>query len=147
MSSSASSLEFGSANKGLVLPYVTSAQNVTGAVNGTLIFDSTDKKVKLLAKNQWVDYTQDDTGTVDLSIQSSKTENLDARTVIGVLGSADKTPGILVLSDKDKAMILPKVASPHLNIIKPAAGMIVYDTTAHQLAVYNGSVWSFWKPQ
>ena len=45
------------------------------------------------------------------------------------------------------SMILPKVASPHLNIIKPAAGMIVYDSVSRQLAVYNGKVWSFWKPE
>jgi hypothetical protein len=43
-------------------------------------------------------------------------------------------------------MVLPKVASPHLNIISPSAGMIVYDTIKKQLAVYNGTVWSFWKP-
>ncbi|WP_435524785.1 hypothetical protein [Chryseobacterium indoltheticum] len=39
------------------------------------------------------------------------------------------------MEDTDKAMILPKVASPHLNIINPAPGMMVYDTTAKQLAV------------
>ncbi|WP_262907374.1 hypothetical protein [Chryseobacterium sp. LC2016-27] len=43
-------------------------------------------------------------------------------------------------------MILPKVASPHLNIINPSAGMMVYDTVKKQLAIYNGTVWSFWKP-
>ena len=57
-----------------------------------------------------------------------------------------QTPGILVLADTDKAMVLPKVASPHLNIVNPAAGMMVYDTTSKQLAVFNGTVWSFWKP-
>ena len=58
----------------------------------------------------------------------------------------DPTPGLLVLADTDKAMVLPKVASPHLNIVNPAAGMMVYDTTSKQLAVFNGTVWSFWKP-
>ncbi|WP_426480116.1 hypothetical protein [Chryseobacterium sp. R2ACT005] len=48
--------------------------------------------------------------------------------------------------DVNKAMILPKIASPHLNIVNPAAGMMVYDTTKKQLAIYNGTVWSFWKP-
>lgn len=65
---------------------------------------------------------------------------------MGTNSSTDTTPGILILSDADKAMILPKVASPHLNIINPAAGMMVYDTVNRQLAVYNGTVWSFWKP-
>ncbi|WP_279195775.1 hypothetical protein [Chryseobacterium indoltheticum] len=62
------------------------------------------------------------------------------------IGTPTATPGILVLEDTNKAMILPRVASPHLNIINPAPGMMVYDTTAKQLAVFNGTVWSFWKP-
>ncbi len=55
--------------------------------------------------------------------------------------------GATIIEKKsNKAMILPKVASPHLNIKNPAPGMIVYDTDARQLAVFNGTVWSFWKP-
>lgn len=148
ISSPSVSLEFGSGNKGIVLPYVTSASDVVtaGVVDGTLIFDSTDKKVKLRSNNDWIDLTHDETGIVDLSIQSTKTEQANAKVVIGANGSTDTTPGILVLSDTNKAMILPKVASPHLKIINPASGMMVYDTVAHQLAVFNGNVWTFWKP-
>ncbi|MEY8760434.1 hypothetical protein [Chryseobacterium tongliaoense] len=45
-------------------------------------------------------------------IQNAATENTSAKTTIGTLAS---TPGILVL--ENKAMILPKMPSPHLNII------------------------------
>ncbi|SIQ64345.1 hypothetical protein [Chryseobacterium indoltheticum] len=101
----------------------------------------------------WKDLSVDLTGTtidplnsaVDLvTIQNNvTTENLDA---VVRIGTPTATPGILVLEDTNKAMILPRVASPHLNIINPAPGMMVYDTTAKQLAVFNGTVWSFWKP-
>ena len=148
MSSPSASLEFGIGNKGIVLPYVTSASDVVaaGVVDGTFIFDSTDKKVKLRTNGQWFDFTKDETGSVNVSIQTTKAENVNAKAVIGSNANNDTTPGILVLSDTNKAMILPKVASPHLNIVKPASGMMVYDTSAHQLAVYNGSVWTFWRP-
>ena len=53
---------------------------------------------------------------------------------------------ILVLEDANKAMVLPTVPNPHVNIVNPEPGMMVYDTTAKQLAVFNGTVWSFWKP-
>jgi hypothetical protein len=66
--------------------------------------------------------------------------------LIGGDPSTDTTPGILVLADTNKAMVLPKVASPHLKIVNPSPGMMVYDTTKKQLAVFNGAVWSFWKP-
>lgn len=140
------SLEFGNENKGLLLPWVTSENSVAGAVDGTIIYDISDKKVKYRRAGNWFDLSLDTTGTVDTSLQNSKVENNTAKAVIGKNGLNDTTPGILVLSDTDKAMILPKVASPHLNISNPASGMLVYDTDARQLAVFNGTVWSFWKP-
>lgn len=139
------SLEFNNVeNRGLILPYVEDKSSITE--NGTIIFDVVDKKVKYLKNGSWFDLSVDATGVVDVSLQSTKTERATAKVVIGANGASDNTDGILVLSDDDKAMILPKVASPHLNIINPSSGMMVYDTTARQLAVFNGSVWSFWKP-
>lgn len=104
------------------------------------------KKVKYLKGGSWFDLSVDTTGTVNTTLQDTKTEQSSAKVAIGANGATDTTPGILVLTDTDKAMILPKVASPHLNIINPAPGMMAYDTVKHQLAVYNGTVWSFWKP-
>ncbi|WP_426047296.1 hypothetical protein [Chryseobacterium sp. NFX27] len=142
------SLQFGdNENKGLLLPYVTDKTGITE--NGTLLFDTSDNKVKYLKDvNTWFDMSVDTTGTSDLNIQATdRVEHLGAKVCISqTLGGTDTTQGILVLADDNKAMVLPKVASPHLNIISPSAGMIVYDTIKKQLAVYNGTVWSFWKP-
>lgn len=145
------SLEFDSTeNRGFVLPYITDKSSVLA--EGSTIYDTTDHKVKYLKDNGvWINLSEDDgtaatIGAVDLSIQQSKTEQVAAKTTIGTNGATDTTNGILVLTDVNKAMILPKVASPHLNIVNPAAGMMVYDTTKKQLAIYNGTVWSFWKP-
>ena len=151
------SLEFGDANKGMVLPWVTSKDAVTGAVEGTMIYDSYDKKVKFKGETDWVDLSVNTTGTTidpltnadGLSLQGpSVAEKLDAKVSIGTLTTITaSTPGILVLEDKNKAMVLPKVASPHLNIINPAPGMMVYDTTKNLFCVYNGKDWAFWKAE
>jgi hypothetical protein len=140
------SLEFANTeNRGLILPYVTDKSGITE--NGTMIYDTTDHKVKYLKDNAWFDFSVDASGTADLSIQGpDKTEQPGAKVAIYTTGGTDNTAGILVLGDTNKAMILPQVASPHLNIINPSAGMMVYDTTKRQLAVFNGTVWSFWKP-
>lgn len=145
------SLEFDNTeNRGLILPYVETKTGITE--NGTIIYDVTDHKVKYLKEGStWVNLSEDDTtaatvGVADISIQTTKVERTNAKTAIGANGATDNTDGILVLTAADKAMILPKVASPHLNIINPAPGMMVYDTLKKQLAVYNGKVWSFWKP-
>lgn len=146
VSNTAVSLEFDNTeNRGFILPYVETKTGITE--NGTIIYDVTDHKVKYLKDtNVWEDLSVDATGAANISIQTGKTESTTAKAVIGTAGATDTTPGVLVLSDTDKAMILPKVANPHLNIINPSPGMMVYDTTKRQLAVYNGTVWSFWKP-
>lgn len=140
------SLEFADTeNRGFVLPYVETKIGITE--NGTVIYDTTDHKVKYLKDTgTWADLSVDNTGTADILIQTNKTESTAAKSVIGSAAATDSTPGMLVLSDTNKAMIVPKVASPHLNIIDPAPGMMAYDTVKRQLAVYNGKVWTFWKP-
>lgn len=146
------SLEFAAANRGMVLPWVTSESAVSGAVNGTMIYDLSTHTIKVKYASGWKDLSVDTAGTtVDpvtntdgVTIQDAvSSENAQAKVSIG---TPTPTPGILVLEDNTKAMVLPKVASPHLNIVNPAPGMMVYDTTAKQLAVFNGKVWSFWKP-
>lgn len=150
VSSPSVSLDFGTANRGLVLPWATAAAAVTSVVNGSMIYDLSDKKVKIKYASGWKDLSVSTSGTtvdpltsVDGAIiQNTAAEDTAAKTSIGTPTS---TPGILVLEDTNKAMVLPKVASPHLNIINPAPGMIVYDTFNKQLAVFNGTEWTFWR--
>ncbi len=143
------SLEFGSdvlEKKGMVLPWVTSSMAVIGAVDGTIIFDTTDYKVKYKKSGNWFDLSVDDNGSANTNLQDAKSDLVDSKVVIGKDGATDDTPGILVLSDVDKAMVLPLVYEPHLNIKNPTAGTMVYDTKNRQLVLYNGTNWSFWKP-
>ena len=167
-------------SRGIVLPWVSTVANnpfaynaTTGAgykgmngiiLNGTIVYDLSDKKIKYRKNGSWEDLTdtltfpltvknssnQDGTITglnaVDSSLQDNVGELSDARVAIGTDGVTDTASGILALTDKDKAMVLPKVASPHLTIKNPAPGMMAYDTVKKQLAVCNGTVWSFWKP-
>ena len=159
--------------KGLVLPWTSTVNNqptaynaTTGAgyrgmqgtvVDGTIILDLSDKKVKYRRNGAWSPLTGDlpltagsttynTFNTIDSSLQDNKKEGTTAKAAIGNNGATDTTAGILVLTDTNKAIVLPKVASPHLNIKNPTPGMMAYDTTKKQLAVYNGTVWSFWKP-
>lgn len=148
------SLEFGNVagdankQKGILLPWVNSANSVqtAGAVTGTMIFDTNDKKVKYYKDTNttpiWFDLTVDTTGVVDTSQQSALDEKAEAKVSIGTPTS---TPGILVLEDTDKAMILPLV-DKYSSVVNPTSGLMVYDLSNDMLCVFNGTVWSFWKP-
>lgn len=152
ITNSSVSLEFGNVagdantQRGILLPWVNSAAAVTGAVTGTLIYDASDKKVKYYKDTNttpiWFDLSVDTTGVVDTSLQASLTDQTEAKVSIGTPTS---TPGILVLEDNNKAMILPLV-DKYSSVVNPSPGMMVYDLSNDMLCVFNGTVWSFWKP-
>lgn len=150
VTNSSVSLEFGSQNRGVLLPWITSITSLIDAPNGTICFDLSDNRIKIKYAVGWMDFSQNDLGTTidpvtsidGALLQNSLNENTSSKTSIGNVSNAN---GILVLEDNNKAMILPKVASPHYNIVNPAPGMIVYDTDSKLIAFFNGKVWSYWK--
>ena len=161
ISNTSVSLEFGTGNKGIILPWATNSTGVSlpasGNKSGTFILDVNDKKVKISKNNgTWFDLTVHNlekpaTGgniAINNALQTNAAfpEKTDAKTMIGGNPTTDSTPGILVLADTNKAMIPPLVTDPATNIKNPAPGMMVYDSAKKLLAVYNGTVWSFWKP-
>lgn len=133
-------------NRGIILPWVTNQSDVITPVGGTLIFDSQDKKVKYYQDGTsatWVDLSIKE-GVVDLSIQEAVEEDVTYNsTVIG--SRTTSASGVLVLESSDKAMVLPKMESPHLNILSPQAGTMAFDTVSKMLCIFNGNEWSFWK--
>lgn len=132
-------------DKGIILPWTNG--EVASPVNGTIILDANARKVKAFSNNAWIDLSRGakTTNAIDLTLQQApNVENASAKVVIGDVNGAPD--GILVLNSTDRAMVLPKVESPHLFISNPAAGMMVYDPINNLLCLYNGTEWSFWKP-
>ncbi|PIF46616.1 hypothetical protein CLU96_3654 [Chryseobacterium sp. 52] len=125
--------------KGLILPAIQGLPAGNPA-NGTFIFDRSDDKVKVYENNTWKALSDTGNSSAILVNTSDETGN---GVVIGVQpGNAD---GVFVLEAPDKAMILPKIVSPHLNVKNPYPGMICYDTASKTLAVFDGTVWNYWK--
>lgn len=147
-SSPSVSLEFAETeNRGLLLPWVNNETALKNAELGTLVFDAEDKKVKVKYDTGWEDLSiKNGTTTFDgidaLDSQNYLEESAEAKVSIGNPTNAE---GILVLEDIDKAMILPKVESPHENIMNPTPGLMVYDPNTKEFAVFNGEVWTYWK--
>ena len=128
----------GNAN-GLILP-ATSGLPTGSLVNGTFVFDVTDSKVKVYENDVWKPLS--DAGSSSAVIINNSAE-LGKGVVIGALSST--ADGVLVLESQDKAMILPQIATPHINVKNPYPGMMCYDTASKTLAVFDGAVWNYWK--
>lgn len=132
-------LDFASGTtKGIILPAVETLPATPA--NGTFLYDKNAQMVKAFANGAWMNLS--DEGDNSEVLPYSGTAN-GKQTVIGA--ESTEVDGVLVLEAADKALILPKVASPHLNVPSPYPGMMCYDTDAKALAVYDGMVWSYWK--
>lgn len=126
--------------KGLILPATSGLPSDESLANGTFVFDVTDNKVKVYENNTWKPLT-DAGDSSSLSVNDSD----DSGNGVIIGASASSAEGVLVLESDTKAMILPKIASPHIHVKNPYPGMICYDTASKTLAVFDGSVWSYWK--
>ncbi|TDX83231.1 hypothetical protein [Epilithonimonas xixisoli] len=142
-------LEFDNAvtnKKGIIL---SSVENLTNALastpsanNGTFLFDRSDDTVKMYENNSWVNLSNSGSEakiTPNTSGETSQTQGA----IIGAATSNAK--GVLVLEATNKAMVLPWIQNPHINVKDPYPGMICYDTASRSLAVFDGSVWNYWK--
>lgn len=143
-------LDFDSAptnKKGIILSAV---DNLGGALasttshnNGTFLFDKSDNKLKMYENNFWISLS-DMAGKSESIVTNTSTESTNNQgAIIGAASSDAK--GVLVLESPDKALVLPWIQNPHINIKNPYPGMMCYDTASRSLAVYDGSVWNFWK--
>lgn len=131
-------LEFGDEAKGIILPAVDEAAD---AVDGTFVLDNTLQSVRVMEGGSWTDLTAPGEATANLFMNAGN--DVGEGVVIGAESSSK--PGVLVLESTTMALVLPKVAEPHLNVLSPVAGTIVYDTESSMMAVYDGQNWSFWK--
>lgn len=146
-------LEFANtSDRGIIVPYVTTAVLPTTFVGGTILLhtpqpSTTTARMKYYnaLTSVWVDLSgQDGIVTTALANQPSGVTET-GKSIIGA--STSSADGVLVLESSSKAMVLPIVNNTN-QIINPSPGMMVYlnKTGAKRLAVFNGTKWSYWKP-
>ena len=125
--------------KGIILPRTTSA---IATESGTITFDAISKKILYFDKDfaTWKDLTDEGSYTEQIPVASS---DVSDGVIIGAEISTAK--GVLVLESANKALILPKIANPHINVKNPEPGMICYDTASKTFALFNGTKWHYWK--
>lgn len=128
--------------KGIILPAVTTAPTnlKTSDNGGTLIFDLSDTKVKMFQNGTWVSLSEaGDKSKVTIN----NSNEIGNGVIIGAATS--QAIGSLILESNNKAMILPKVNKPEINVKSPYPGMICYDTASKTIAIFDGKVWNYWK--
>ncbi|SKC08344.1 hypothetical protein SAMN05660477_02905 [Soonwooa buanensis] len=133
-------LEFGSANKGIILP--TTIDAPTNATDGTFIVNKARKSVQVKQNGIWTDLTGTNSVLNNPFINAG---NLDVGESVIIGKSSSAHEGILILESTTRAMVLPKVSNPSTIVGKPVIGTMLYDTVSDSLAVFDGVNWHYWK--
>ena len=61
----------------------------------------------------------------------------------GRLGIGTNSPlGIVDITSANSTLVLPRNTNPTANVVTPAAGMVIYDSTNRTLRYYNGTQWN-----
>lgn len=126
--------------KGILLPIVETLPS--NAVSGTLLMDKNDMVLKMNVESSW--QALSDSGSI-AGAAFNTNEELPGNNRVIIGASSTNAPGLLVLESSDKALVLPRVAAPHINVKDPYPGMICYDTESKSMAVFDGLKWSYWK--
>lgn len=140
-------LDFDNANdtnfRGIILPAVANTNNALATDpaqnNGTFLFDRSDDRVKMYENNVWVNLS--DAGTEPATINNS--DELGEGAIIG--SATTNAEGVLILESPNTAVVLPWIFRPHETVKSPYPGMMCYDTESRTLAVFDGTVWNYWK--
>lgn len=125
---------------------------VSSPNNGTFVFDRTSKTVKVFENNVWKDITETgDASQADANANTSDETAPEQGVIIGA--STSDAIGVLVLESPDKALILPHVYQPEINIKSPYPGTIVYEPWQGSLegeiergwiAIFDGVNWNYY---
>lgn len=126
--------------KGILLPIVETLP--VNAAAGTLLMDKNDRIIKMNVESAWVPLS--DAGSVS-GVAFNTNNEIPGQNRIIMGADTTTAPGVLVLESPNKALILPKIAAPHINVKNPYPGMICYDTVSKTMAVFDGVKWSYWK--
>lgn len=127
--------------KGIILPTVTSLPSLNSNNNGTFLFDTNSKMVRMIQNGDWENLS--DTAGDSTNVQQNSTTEVGSGAIIGAVSTS--ATGVLVLESSNKAMILPHIENPHTTVQNPYPGMMCYDTVSKSLAVFDGARWNYWK--
>ncbi|WDF46038.1 hypothetical protein PQ459_14150 [Chryseobacterium sp. KACC 21268] len=140
-------IEFSNENKGIIIPQIATPNASSG---GTFVYNSSERSVEVWEGRTnndaggWVSLTKNGTPGVNHTFTNLGSDvNTNTGAVIGAANSSKI--GILVLESTTRALVLPNVANPQLNMRGTIAGTLVYDSISNTFAIYDGVNWSYWK--
>ena len=126
-------LDITASAKGLIVPRMTTTQR--GAINspnaGLLIYNTTTNALEIAnSSSLWVNLSTGATASAATGTTASTGK-------VGIGTSTPDANAILDITSTTKGVLLPRHTADPTGV----AGMVYYNTTAHEVRMYNGTAW------
>lgn len=127
-------LDITASAKGLIVPRMTTLErdaSIKSPTAGLLIYNTTSNALEIAnSSSQWVNLSTGATTAVSSGTTSSTAG-------IGVGTTSPNANAILDITSTTQGVLLPRHTADPTSV----AGMVYYNTTAHEVRMYNGSAW------
>ncbi|MCX6266604.1 MAG: hypothetical protein NTW16_04510, partial [Bacteroidetes bacterium] len=114
----------------------TSPNLITAPVTGLMIFDTTSNVMTYYNGVQWTFLCATSTGVAGTYGNQSS-----AGVSIKTGNSIPNQSAILDVSATDKGVLIPRLSNAQRELIQPAPGLVLYNTSTNSIEFYNGSAW------
>ena len=127
-------LDITASAKGLLVPRMTTAErdaSIKSPTAGLLIYNTTSSALEMAnSSSQWVNLST----AATTSVASGSTSSAAG---IGVGTTSPNANAILDITSTTKGVLLPRQTADPTGV----AGMVYYNTTDHEVRIYNGTAW------
>ncbi|MCX6269056.1 MAG: hypothetical protein NTW16_17170 [Bacteroidetes bacterium] len=124
--------------RGLLVPRMSFASRdlIQSPATGLIIFNTDSKRFSYFNGNQWV--------TICAVIIGSTTgggSQPSAGMAINTTNSPADPSAMLDVSATDKGILIPRLTTDQRNLILPAFGLLIYNTSTNYIEIFNGIAW------
>ena len=127
-------LDITASAKGLIVPRMTTAErdaSIKSPTAGLLIYNTDSNALQLSnSSSLWVNLSTGTTASVNANAATSTAG-------IGVGTTSPNANAILDITSTTKGVLLPRHTADPTGV----SGMVYYNTTAHEVRMYNGTAW------
>lgn len=132
-------LEFGSQARGIRLNPIENVSNMVNPSEGTIVFDGNSGSLLFRDSRGWSSPKSGGTTGGNITGTDQNTQGV-------IMGSTTSSaPGVLILgrdAGEARALVLPNVGTPETKMLNPPVGLLLYDSDAHVVKVWNGTTWT-----
>lgn len=128
-------LDVNNPTRGLLIPRTT-PQLITSPAIGLIIYNTATNFLSYYDGGQWI--------TMD-AISRGITAPEGSQGIVGVACNTDHSSphhsAMLDVAAIDKGVLIPRLTNQQRDVLFPATGLMIYNTSVNKMEFYNGSVW------